>query len=182
MLQIRNKISDKFVNKKSDIIFNNFKKYLFPFLKKGRIIIYNSFKKEVKTDKIIAFLKKKKYEIFNPCLINEKIVPCKFFTKKISGPFQIKEPAKKIKLKSFNNISAIIIPGIAFDRNGNRLGFGKGYFDKFLSKIKKRVLKIGLAYSFQILKRIPSTKNDIKMDIIISDREIIHVDKKKKNL
>lgn len=95
------------------------------------------------------------------------------------GRFGILEPKNKIRLKSFSKIAAVIVPGIAFDKKGNRLGFGKGYFDKFLKKIKSDALKIGLAFSFQVLKKIPTTKNDIKMDFIITEKEIIDVNKKK---
>lgn len=184
MLNIRNKLSNKFCILKSKKIFNNFKKYLFPKIKKGKVIIYNSFKNEVKTDKIIKFLINKGYKIYSPCIINKKIVPYRLYSpiKLFPGPYGILEPRKKVRLKSKEKVSAVIIPGIAFDKTGNRLGFGMGYFDKFLSKIKKNTLKIGLGYSFQILNKIPFTGNDIKMDIIITDKEIIYGKKKKQNL
>jgi len=184
MLNKRCKISNKFLVLKSQNIFNNFKNSIFPFIKKGGIIIYNSFKNEVKTKKIIKFLLEKKIKTYSPCIINKKIVPYRLYTlkKQLPGPYGILEPIKKSKLKTTKKIDAIIIPGIAFDRTGNRLGFGKGYFDKFLKKINKNILKIGLAFSFQVLKKIPTNKNDVKMDIIITDKEIIYVNKKKKNL
>jgi 5-formyltetrahydrofolate cyclo-ligase len=184
ILNIRDNISKRQCIIKSNKIFNNFKKHIFPAIEKGGVIIYNSFKNEVKTDKIIIFLMNKGYEIYSPCIINKKIMPCKLYSLKnlLPGPYGISEPAKKYRLKSLKKIKTIIIPGIAFDRSGNRLGFGKGYFDKFLNKINKNIMKIGLGFTFQILHKIPSTKNDVKMDIIITDKEIIYVNKKKKNL
>ncbi|MCX7697881.1 MAG: 5-formyltetrahydrofolate cyclo-ligase [Candidatus Goldbacteria bacterium] len=184
ILNKRNNISNRFCIVNSNKIFNNFKINIFPSLKKGKIIIYNSFKNEVKTEKIIDFLLNKGFEIYNPCIIDKKIIPCKFFShKKLSiGPYKIMEPVKKYKLKTMKNVIAVIVPGIVFDKNGNRIGFGKGYFDRFLCKINKNILKIALAYSFQVLKKIPYTKKDVKMDIIITEKEIIYVKKKKKNL
>jgi len=182
ILKIRESLSKKMCMLKSDKIYNNFIHFILPEIKKSKIIVvYNSFKKEVQTLKIIKYLLNKGYCVCSPCIINKEIIPCKLTSIKDlrKGPFGIPEPKKKIKLKSLSKIAAIIIPGIAFDKNGNRLGFGFGYFDKFLYKLKNNVLKIGLAFSFQVIKKIPVTKNDIKMDCIITDREIIYVDKKK---
>jgi 5-formyltetrahydrofolate cyclo-ligase len=182
MKKMRDSMPEKLCIIKSNKIFNNFFHFIFPKIKNGKtIVIYNSFKKEVKTKKFIKFLLKKKYKIYNPCIINDKIVPCKLLSLKNlqNGRYGIPEPKNKIKLKSLSKIAAVIVPGIAFDKNGNRLGFGMGYFDKFLKKIKRDTLKIGLAFSFQVLKKIPATKNDIKMDYIITEKEIINVNKKK---
>jgi 5-formyltetrahydrofolate cyclo-ligase len=150
----------------------------------GKVIIYNSFKNEVKTNEIIKFLINNGYKVYNPCIINDKIIPCRLHSqKKMSpGPYGIPEPTKKCRIKSMQDLGAIIVPGIAFDKAGNRIGFGKGYFDEFLGKLNKNILKIGLAFSFQMLDKIPVTKNDVKMDVVITDKEIIYVDKKKKNL
>lgn len=65
----------------------------------------------------------------------------------------------------------IIVPGMAFDRNRHRLGFGRGYYDKFLPAV--HCPKIALAYSYQIFPEIPAGKLDHKMDIIITENEII---------
>jgi len=67
----------------------------------------------------------------------------------------------------------IIVPGVAFDLNLNRIGYGKGYYDRFLSKVSKNVPKIALAYDFQVLESISEGENDIKMDMIITEKRII---------
>jgi 5-formyltetrahydrofolate cyclo-ligase len=63
------------------------------------------------------------------------------------------------------------VPGIAFDRKMNRLGRGKGYYDRFLSKISAP--KIGICFDFQLLDKIPAESTDIKMDYIVSENELI---------
>ena len=68
---------------------------------------------------------------------------------------------------SFKELDLVIVPGIAFDRHGRRLGRGKGYYDRFLRKIAKRTLTIGLAFDFQILPSIPATATDINVDHLI---------------
>lgn len=70
-------------------------------------------------------------------------------------------------------IDVLLIPGICFDKTKSRIGYGGGYYDKYLSKNNK-IVKIGLAYSEQISEEIINIdKNDIKMDYIITDKEII---------
>lgn len=70
-----------------------------------------------------------------------------------------------------NDIEVAIIPLIACDENKNRLGFGKGYYDKFLRD--KTCLKIGICYDFQVLDNVPTHELDVPLDIIITDKRII---------
>jgi len=64
-----------------------------------------------------------------------------------------------------------IIPLLAIDEKGNRIGFGKGYYDKFLED--KKCIKIGICYDFQIIKGIPCEPHDIPLDLIISEKRTI---------
>ena len=65
----------------------------------------------------------------------------------------------------------IVVPLLAFDKSKNRLGYGKGYYDKFLSK-NKDILTIGVAFSFQKSKKIKTSKLDIKMNNILTEKGI----------
>lgn len=85
-------------------------------------------------------------------------------------PFGIKEPAGKI-FDNIKQIEIVIVPGIAFDIHFNRLGRGKGYYDRFLNKIN--CLKIGICFDFQLFDRIPHNQFDIKMDIIVCESKIL---------
>ena len=69
----------------------------------------------------------------------------------------------------------LFIPLVAFDKKLNRLGYGGGFYDRYIQKISKikKVVKVGLAFSFQKLKTIPVNKHDKKLDIIITEKEII---------
>ena len=64
------------------------------------------------------------------------------------------------------------VPGLAFDQYGNRVGFGKGVYDRLLAQ--KSGLKIGIAYDWQIISKIPSESQDISMDLIITPEKVIH--------
>ena len=66
----------------------------------------------------------------------------------------------------------LLVPLVAFDKNFNRIGYGGGFYDRYINKIRKRkkVLTIGFAYSFQKVKKIPTNKYDIRLDFIITNK------------
>ena len=67
----------------------------------------------------------------------------------------------------------LIIPLVAFDKKLNRLGYGGGFYDRFLCKMEKNIIiKLGLAFSYQMIKYVPIEKFDRKLDVILTDKEI----------
>jgi 5-formyltetrahydrofolate cyclo-ligase len=82
----------------------------------------------------------------------------------IKSPLNILEPTTN-KDES-HLLDLLIIPGVAFDRFGNRLGFGKGYFDRYLSN-KRPPLVIGVCYPFQLQKQLQVTQEDMKVDLVL---------------
>jgi len=89
-----------------------------------------------------------------------------------SSSYGILEPKKdKIKEIPIDEIDLIIVPGVAFDIRGNRMGHGKGYYDKLLEKTK--LITIGLAFEFQLVNKIPTEKHDKPVNIIITEKRII---------
>ena len=89
-----------------------------------------------------------------------------------TGAYGILEP-REIKIALPEDIQVAIIPGIAFDKKGYRIGYGKGYFDRLLPKMN--ALKIALAFDFQLLDELPREKHDVKMDMIITDKRILRL-------
>lgn len=87
-----------------------------------------------------------------------------------AGSFGISEPETDVE---YNNQPAIcIVPGLAFDGNGNRLGYGKGYYDRFLYN-RKNIVKAGFCPECNYVDSLPSEDTDITMDYIIVDDKII---------
>lgn len=86
------------------------------------------------------------------------------------GAYNIIEPRGN-QIYPIEEIDLIIVPGMAFDKQCNRLGRGKGYYDSILSKCEG--IKIGVGYDFQLLEHIPTEQHDIKMDIVITPSFII---------
>ena len=69
----------------------------------------------------------------------------------------------------------LLVPLVAFDGNFNRIGYGGGFYDRYIKKIKKKknIITIGLAYSFQKVKKIPTNEYDIKLDYIVTDKQVL---------
>ncbi len=88
----------------------------------------------------------------------------------VKGAFGVTEPFKGT-FADKGQIDVILLPGIAFDRLGNRVGFGKGCYDKFLEDTK--VIKVGYCYQFQVETEIEAEIYDIKMDFLITESGII---------
>lgn len=91
-----------------------------------------------------------------------------------SGYKGILEPKESaVKLVEPSEIDLAIIPGVVFDCERQRLGYGAGYYDRFLTGLRHDCVKIGVAFSLQVLNKIPCEEHDIPMDIIITEKSII---------
>lgn len=88
------------------------------------------------------------------------------------GSYNLLEPHPGTLILSPSEIDLAIIPGIAFDKKGHRIGYGKAYYDRLNKHLK--CTKISLAYSFQIVDNIPAQKHDIPIDLIITENKTIH--------
>ncbi len=67
----------------------------------------------------------------------------------------------------------VLVPGVAWDRLGYRIGYGAGYYDRSINSSKKRLTTIGLAYEFQVVPRIPTTRYDRHVDKLVTEERII---------
>ena len=159
---IRNNIKDR--NIQNEIIFNKVIS-LEKVKKADTILIYVSFNNEVDTLNIIKyFLGKKKVAVpkVNGNEMNFYYIDS--FNDLSKGSFNILEPITTNKVTNFDN-SICIVPGLCFDKENYRLGYGKGYYDKFLSN--KNIYTIGLSYKETIIKKLPIDKYDIKLNKVI---------------
>ncbi len=140
------------------------------FIMAEKILMYHSLPDELQT---IKFLKKwhDRKHFFLPRVngVNLDILPYEE-TRLELGSFHIEEPTGD-NVADVNDIELMIIPAVAFDRKGNRLGRGKGFYDRLLSTSK--ATKIGVGYEFQLFDSIPSEPHDVAMDMIITQKTLI---------
>tara|TARA_B100000900_G_scaffold375336_1_gene357278 strand:+ start:57 stop:590 length:534 start_codon:yes stop_codon:yes gene_type:complete len=158
------------------------KKFIFNFdliiniLKKNKVsgkIIggYYPYNHEIDIMQILEKFDKKKFTITLPKI--KKNSQMNFFQWSPNSPlvinkFGIPEPISKI----VKYPDVLLVPLVAFDKNFNRIGYGGGFYDRYIRKIRKRkkILTIGFAYSFQKVKKIPTNNYDMKLDFIITNK------------
>ncbi len=83
------------------------------------------------------------------------------------GTFGILEPSGDSE-KAPGNDGLMIVPGVAFDKEYNRVGYGRGYYDRYLRK-RPNLIKMGIAFDVQIMEKVPNDENDCKMDMILTE-------------
>ncbi|MBN2247100.1 MAG: 5-formyltetrahydrofolate cyclo-ligase [Coriobacteriia bacterium] len=86
----------------------------------------------------------------------------------VNGAFDLREPTEDSPRAPLEALSALIVPGVAFDPSGNRLGFGGGYYDSLLADVGGCPLTIGVAYDEQVVDRVPHDSYDRPMDIVVT--------------
>ena len=145
------------------------------FQKSNCIAIYYAMDDEVQTSTLIEKWYEKK-NIALPVISGENINFHKYTgIKHIStGKSGIAEPYNTEQIPP-HDIDLFIVPGIAFDHNCNRIGRGKGYYDRYLSSINKPM--IGICFDFQLIDSIPTEKHDIKMTMVITENHIDNIKK-----
>lgn len=159
-------------NQKSNLIKN--KLFSLKEFKKAKILMcYISLNTEVDTREIIKHALKLGKRVFAPIIEGDRlgISELKDLDEDLErGPLKILQPKKRsLRLFSPAGLDVAVIPGLGFDKEGQRLGRGKGYFDRFLKELPKTVNTVGLAFDFQILESIPVSSHDIPVDFVISN-------------
>lgn len=159
-------------HKKSLVILN--KLFSIPEFQGAKtILFYASFAGEVDTFEMIQQaleigkqialpIVKEKERNINPALINnlEEDLEC--------GKYGIKQPKEEYaELVDLDKIDMVVVPGVAFDRQNNRLGRGEGYYDRFLKKLSPNSYSVGLAFDFQVVDSLPVSETDIAVSRVI---------------
>lgn len=91
----------------------------------------------------------------------------------VKNTYGIMEPDKGLGPFEPEKIELILVPGVVFDINGSRIGYGKGYYDRFLKNCGTQTIALGIAYSFQVLDFIPYDEHDVRLDGIVTENKII---------
>ena len=132
------------------------------------VLLYHALPDEVQTQELIHRWHDKKL-ILLPVVVGDELeIRCYQGNHNLhTGAFRIQEP-EGAAFTEFSRIDLAIIPGVAFDRQNNRLGRGKGYYDRLLSRLRcHHIYTIGLAYDFQRVESIPCEPHDIPMNEVL---------------
>ncbi len=168
------KIRKKKYHKNLEIDFKNILKILKKKIFNNKIVGgYYSYNYEIDAIKLLEKLESRKYKISLPRI--KKNFQMDFYHWSLKDPlslnkYGIPEPiSQKIEYPDI-----LLVPLVAFDKHLNRIGYGGGFYDRYIRKIKKKkkIITIGLAYSFQQVKEIQINQHDIKLDFIITEKRI----------
>jgi len=140
-------------------IFKKAKKIMFYIPIDGEVNTQEMIKEAQKLGKIVVVPVCKKNRIIRPAILQKK-------AKLKTGLYGIPEPTRKRFIHP-KDLDLVVVPGLAFDRKGRRLGRGKGYYDAFLKKLSAKTTSIGLAFKFQILPYLPTTLRDVNVKQVI---------------
>ena len=179
----KTQLRKKYFNLRKKRYFDIDKKFFLPLLKliqfklkkkKIKLALYYPSNFELNVLKILEFNKILDQEILLPIIDKNNLMD--FFSWKKNevlfvNKFGMLEPAKtKVKVPD-----VILVPILAFDEKKYRLGYGKGFYDRYLNEYSKRfknILTVGVAFSFQSHHKLPVNRNDVKLDFIITEKGI----------
>lgn len=143
------------------------------FQRANVVSVYYAKNSEVNTLGIFRELwENRKNIVLAPRIHGDNIEMCQVYSVDdfVEGVYGLKEPSQNSRIYT-GAIDVAIVPGLAFDGLGTRLGRGKGYYDTFLKQ--NHTCPIGLAFDFQILSHLPKTLNDVSMNYVVSEKRII---------
>lgn len=170
MREKRRQLTDDFILKSSDAITEK----VIPIIKSLKcVMVYMASFNEPDTLTLIKHLTDNDIKVVIPvsstsdCTIIPSYISS--FESLRKGAYGIYEP-QIVQEANIDEIDVVLVPGISFSKSGDRIGFGKGYYDKLLADFKGT--KIGICYDFQMINEIPSSPHDIKMDMIITEKRI----------
>ena len=171
ILEKRNSLPKEEILEKSRQIQKNLFN-LDSYRKSKTIMFFVSFNSEVHTHEMIKAVFKDKTVVI-PKVEHHEIEPSVIidFDNLMAGQFGILEPIEAMKI-AYKNIDLVLVPGIVFDKEGHRIGYGFGYYDKFLRKVPK-ALKIGLCFDFQLVDKVPREEHDVPVDLIVTENGVV---------
>lgn len=145
------------------------------------VLLYASKGSEVHTDGIIQSALSLRKKVVLPVTKKEEkgieLYELKSASELAAGAFGIMEPPQLDERKvNPEEVDLVVVPGVSFDRRGHRIGYGMGYYDSLLKKVKGK--KVALAYSLQMVEHVPDEPHDVAVDMIVTEGEIIRCGEK----
>ncbi len=139
------------------------------------LALYSAIHNEVSTDEIVEQALDSDKALVFPRVSGEDLefVVIESPAELVSGAFGVKEP-KGCNLVPVEKIDLVVVPGVAFDQRGHRLGYGRGYYDRALAKCQSRCVKVGFAYDSQLVEKLPATDYDETLSVLITESQTLN--------
>jgi 5-formyltetrahydrofolate cyclo-ligase len=148
-----------------------------PFQQASTLVLYSADENEVQTEMIWQDATAQGKAVYYPRITTDR-ANLEFVRRYpgdrlITGTFGILIPPGEDLLAALRETDVVLTPGVGFDRQGHRLGRGKGYYDRAFRGVLSGALRVALAHAFQIVPHIPATAHDERVQYIVSEAEII---------
>ncbi|MGL4781200.1 MAG: 5-formyltetrahydrofolate cyclo-ligase [Bacteroidales bacterium] len=167
----RKDLSVSFLANASEMIAERFELFLKEKNTKS-ILMYMALPGEVQTQKLVELLSDAGCEIWLPKVVGDLLEIRRFegMTSLQKGSFGVWEPTGKI-CPELSVLDLIVVPGVAFSVEGDRMGYGKGYYDRLLSQTN--AIRVGFCFEFQLFESLPTETHDKSMDLILTEERTI---------
>ncbi|WP_321365564.1 5-formyltetrahydrofolate cyclo-ligase [uncultured Desulfuromusa sp.] len=144
------------------------------FVQAKTIALYSPINNEVATEKIFAAAQRRDKKIYYPRVNGDELEFFEVFAAADLSPgcFGVAEPVAGEGI-SVDTLDLIVVPGIAFDLRGHRLGYGRGYYDRQLEKTSVKTVTVGLSFEAQVLTLLPAEVHDRPLDFIATESRLI---------
>lgn len=172
----RDKVTPEVAQQAAESIWDQLKEQTY-YHKAKRIAAFNSVGSEISMSKILEGILASGKELYLPrSEKGQTLIQFLHVTDLktlVRGPFDILEPPVGGLALAPNKIDLILVPGLAFDNRGHRLGYGQGHYDRFLKVIDPNCFTLGVAYSFQIIEKMPNADHDTPVNAVLTDKFIM---------
>ena len=183
VINLRKEKDKDFIKHNSDIITD--KLLNLDCIKNAKnIMLYLDFNNEVSTDSLIKKLLNLGKIVSSPITLKEerKLIPSQITDLKNGiqyGAYNIREPKPECSPAiNIKDLDVVIVPAVAYDKNCYRLGYGGGFYDRFLENLRKDAVTIGIAFDLQIFDEVPKETHDAQLDYIVTESRILTPNKK----
>jgi len=145
------------------------------FRKATTVALYSAVRNEVDTTLLAEAALAAGKSLCFPCVNGEEMhfYPVNSLDELQEGCFGVCEPQPAEMEVAAAQIDFMLVPGVAFDLSGHRLGYGRGFFDRFLEGAGFYGQRVGLAYDFQVVERLPAEEHDQMVDLLVTEARII---------
>jgi len=178
ILSLKDGLSTKIIKNHSTAIFDQLNKTEF-YTEAHNVMLYVSFGSEVMTKPIIDDLLSRGKRVFIPVTVPKTkaliVSELKSYEDDlVVGHFGVMEPKEEaLRPVEPSILDLVIVPGVAFDRNGYRIGYGGGYYDRFIPRLPQKTTTVSLAFDMQLIEKIPTSEYDMAVEYIITEKQFI---------
>lgn len=143
------------------------------FAAAGKIALYSAIRNEVLTERLFVAAQEAGKQTVYPRMCGDHLefVRVEALSELVPGRMGVLEPLNGPEL-DLSELDLMVLPGVGFDLQGHRLGYGRGFYDRLLGDLKQRPLLVGLAFEQQVVERLPRDPHDVHVDLLVTERRV----------